>query len=60
MTIVTRGHETFEQRLLEETVPLRKCQPEEVAVAVKGLPSAFSDDMTRLNIFTTGGFTRSY
>ena len=47
MTIVTRGHETFEQRLLEETsnVPLRKCQPEDVAVAVRAA-AEFSDDMT--------------
>ena len=63
MTIITSGHETFEQRLLEETsnIPLRKYgQPEGLAVAVEGLLSEFSDDMTGLNILHDGGFTRSY
>lgn len=54
---------TFEQRLAEETanIPLRKYgEPEEVAVAVEGLLSAFSDHMTGLNILHDGGFTRAY
>lgn len=54
---------TFEQRLAEETsnVPLRKYgSPEEVAAAVEGLLSAFSDHMTGLNILHDGGFTRAY
>jgi 3-oxoacyl-[acyl-carrier protein] reductase len=53
----------FEQRLAEETsnVPLKKYgKPEEVAVAVEGLLSSFSDHMTGLNIMHDGGFTRSY
>jgi len=53
----------FEQRLAEETsnVPLKKYgKPEEVAGAVEGLLSAFSDHMTGLNIMHDGGFTRSY
>lgn len=51
------------QRLAEETsnVPLKKYgKPEEVAVAVEGLLSSFSDHMTGLNIMHDGGFTRSY
>jgi 3-oxoacyl-[acyl-carrier protein] reductase len=54
---------TFEQRLAEETsnVPLKKYgRPEEVAAAVEGLLSAFSDHMTGLNILHDGGFTRAY
>jgi 3-oxoacyl-[acyl-carrier protein] reductase len=54
---------TFGQRLAEETanVPLRKYgTPEEVAVAVEGLLSGFSDHMTGLNILHDGGFTRAY
>ena len=54
---------TFEQRLAEETsnVPLHKYgTPEEVAVAVEGLLSPFSDHMTGLNILHDGGFTRAY
>lgn len=53
----------FGQRLAEETsnVPLRKYgTPEEVAAAVEGLLSAFSDHMTGLNILHDGGFTRAY
>ncbi|MEP7084595.1 MAG: SDR family oxidoreductase [Betaproteobacteria bacterium] len=51
------------ERLAEETsnVPLRKYgAPEEVAVAVEGLLSPFSDHMTGLNILHDGGFTRAY
>ena len=54
---------TFEQRLAEETsnIPLRKYgEPDEVGVAVEGLLSAFSDNMTGLNIMHDGGFTRAY
>jgi len=54
---------TVEHRLAEETsnVPLRKYgTPAEVAVAVEGLLSAFSDHMTGLNILHDGGFTRAY
>jgi 3-oxoacyl-[acyl-carrier protein] reductase len=54
---------TYEQRLAEETanIPLRKYgSPEEVAAAVEGLLSAFSDHMTGLNILNDGGFTRAY
>ena len=54
---------TFEQRLAEETsnVPLKKYgAPEEVAGAVEGLLSAFSDHMTGINIQHDGGFTRAY
>jgi 3-oxoacyl-[acyl-carrier protein] reductase len=54
---------TVEQRLKEETsnVPLRKYgRPEEVAAAVEGLLSSFSDHMTGLNIMHDGGFTRAY
>lgn len=53
----------FDHRLAEETsnVPLRKYgKPEEVAAAVEGLLSSFSDHMTGLNIMHDGGFTRSY
>lgn len=54
---------TIEQRLEEETsnVPLRKYgRPAEVAAAVEGLLSAFSDHMTGLNVLHDGGFTRAY
>ena len=54
---------TFEQRLSEETsnVPLRKYgTPDEVAGAVEGLLSTFSDHMTGLNVLHDGGFTRAY
>lgn len=54
---------SFDERLVEETsnVPLRKYgTPEEVAVAVEGLLSPFSDHMTGLNILHDGGFTRAY
>ena len=54
---------TIEQRLTEETsnVPLRKYgTPDEVAAAVEGLLSAFSDHMTGLNVLHDGGFTRAY
>ncbi len=54
---------TFEKRLGEETsnIPLLKYgRPEEVAVAVEGLLSTFSDHMTGLNILQDGGFTRAY
>ena len=54
---------TLEQRLSEETsnVPLSKYgTPEEVAVAVEGLLSAFSDHMTGVNLMHDGGFTRAY
>lgn len=54
---------SFEHRLAEETsnVPLRKYgKPEEVAAAVEGLLSSFSDHMTGLNILHDGGFTRAY
>lgn len=59
---VTAGA-TFEQRLAEETsnIPLRKYgTPDEVAAAVEGLLSAFSDHMTGLNVLHEGGFTRAY
>jgi 3-oxoacyl-[acyl-carrier protein] reductase len=54
---------TYQEQLALETanVPLRKYgKPEEVAVAVEGLLSPFSDHMTGLNILHDGGFTRSY
>lgn len=54
---------TFEERLAEETanIPLLKYgRPEEVAIAVEGLLSAFSDHMTGLNVLQDGGFTRAY
>lgn len=55
--------QSFEERLDEETdnVPLRKYgEPSEVAVAIEGLLSPFSDHMTGLNILHDGGFTRAY
>lgn len=54
---------TYAQRMDEETsnVPLRKYgAPDEVANAVEGLLSPFSDHMTGLNILHDGGFTRAY
>ena len=54
---------TYEERLAEETanIPLRKYgRPEEVAAAVVGLLSDFSDHMTGINVLHDGGFTRAY
>ena len=54
---------TFGERLAEETanIPLGKYgTPEEVANAVEGLLSSFSDHMTGANILHDGGFTRAY
>lgn len=54
---------TFEQRLAEETanIPLKKYgTPDEVAVAVEGLLSPFSDHITGVNLLHDGGFTRAY
>jgi 3-oxoacyl-[acyl-carrier protein] reductase len=54
---------TVERRLEEETanIPLGKYgSPAEVAVAVEGLLSPFSDHMTGVNILHDGGFTRAY
>jgi 3-oxoacyl-[acyl-carrier protein] reductase len=54
---------SVEQRLVDETenIPLKKYgSPKEVAVAVEGLLSAFSDHMTGVNILHDGGFTRAY
>lgn len=54
---------SYEQRRAEETsnVPLRKYgTPEEVAGAVEGLLSAFTDHMTGHNVLHDGGFTRAY
>ena len=54
---------SFEERLAEETsnVPLGKYgKPEEVAAAVEGLLSDFSDHMSGVNIICDGGFTRAY
>ena len=59
----TNAGTTIEQRLAEETsnVPLRKYgTPDEVAAAVEGLLSTFSDHMTGLNVLHDGGFTRAY
>ncbi len=55
--------QSFDERLQAETdnVPLRKYgSPAEVAVAIEGLLSPFSDHMTGLNILHDGGFTRAY
>jgi 3-oxoacyl-[acyl-carrier protein] reductase len=55
--------QSFDERLDAETdnVPLRKYgQPSEVALAIEGLLSPFSDHMTGLNILHDGGFTRAY
>lgn len=54
---------SFEQRLADETdnIPLKKYgAPGEVASAVEGLLSGFSDHMTGVNILHDGGFTRAY
>ena len=54
---------SVEQRLEEETanIPLKKYgSPAEVAVAVEGLLSPFSDHMTGVNLLHDGGFTRAY
>lgn len=54
---------SFEARVAEETsnIPLGKYgEPAEVAVAVEGLLSRFSDHLTGSNIMHDGGFTRSY
>lgn len=54
---------SYAQRLAEETanVPLRRYgTPQDVAVAVEGLLSAFTDYMTGLNVLHDGGFTRAY
>lgn len=54
---------TFDQRLREETanIPLGKYgSPAEVAIAVEGLLSPFSDHITGVNILHDGGFTRAY
>jgi 3-oxoacyl-[acyl-carrier protein] reductase len=54
---------TFDERLDEETsnIPLRKYgTPDEVAVAVEGLLSPFSDHLTGVNLLHDGGFTRAY
>jgi 3-oxoacyl-[acyl-carrier protein] reductase len=54
---------SVEQRLADETenIPLKKYgSPKEVAAAVEGLLSAFSDHITGVNILHDGGFTRAY
>jgi 3-oxoacyl-[acyl-carrier protein] reductase len=54
---------TFDERLAEETanVPLRKYgAPDEVAAAVEGLLSDFTDHMTGINVLHDGGFTKAY
>ena len=54
---------SYEECLDEETsnVPLRKYgTTAEVASAVEGLLSAFSDHMSGLNVLHDGGFTRAY
>jgi len=54
---------SYDKRIEIETdnVPLRKYgEPKEVAAAVEGLLSSFSDHMTGLNILHDGGFTRAY
>lgn len=54
---------SFEEMLVKETdnVPLKKyAEPIEVAGAIEGLLSPFSDHMTGLNILHDGGFTRAY
>ncbi len=59
----TKAGKSFEEFLIEDTanVPLRKYgQPQEVATAIEGLLSSFSDHMTGLNIMHDGGFTRAY
>jgi 3-oxoacyl-[acyl-carrier protein] reductase len=54
---------SVEERMSEETsnIPLRKYgRPDEVAVAVEGLLSPFSDHITGINLLHDGGFTRAY
>jgi 3-oxoacyl-[acyl-carrier protein] reductase len=54
---------SYDDQLMQETdnVPLKKyAEPIEVAVAIEGLLSPFSDHMTGLNILHDGGFTRAY
>ncbi|WP_291996415.1 SDR family oxidoreductase [Candidatus Accumulibacter sp. ACC012] len=54
---------SVEQRLADETdnIPLKKYgSPKEVAAAVEGLLSAFSDHMTGVNLLHDGGFTKAY
>jgi 3-oxoacyl-[acyl-carrier protein] reductase len=54
---------SYEQFLNEETanIPLKKYgTPDEVAVAIEGLLSPFSDHLTGANIMHDGGFTRAY
>ena len=54
---------SYERFLTEDTanIPLKKYgTPDEVAVAIEGLLSPFSDHMTGLNIMHDGGFTRAY
>lgn len=58
-----KGEGTFEEQMKEEVwnVPLRKyAAPLEVAKAVEGLLSEFSDHITGMNILCDGGFTRAY
>ena len=57
------GGESFDDQMKEEVsnVPLRKyAEPVEVAKAVEGLLSEFSDHITGMNIMCDGGFTRAY
>ncbi len=59
----TNAGVSVERRLADETenIPLKKYGvPKEVATAVEGLLSAFSDHMTGVNILHDGGFTRAY
>lgn len=54
---------SFDERMAEETanIPLRKYGvPDEVAAAVEGLLSDFTDHITGANILHDGGFTRAY
>ena len=53
----------YDEQLEREVsnVPLRKyAAPNEVATAIEGLLSPFSDHITGMNILCDGGFTRSY
>jgi 3-oxoacyl-[acyl-carrier protein] reductase len=61
--IAEEEHTTFEEQMNEEVsnVPLRKyAEPVEVAKAVEGLLSEFTDHMTGTNFICDGGFTRAY
>lgn len=54
---------SVEERLAEETsnIPLGKYgTPQEVAIAVEALLSAFTDHITGINVLHDGGFTRAY